>query len=190
MTSQHPALGIDYGEARIGIAATDPVGIMAHPVETIHRHKTDGVTRIVQLVQERGIRTLVLGIPVRMDGTEGTAAAKVRAFGRELAAALPGLPMVFMDECLTTVIAQEKLHAAGKKEKSFRPIIDRWPPWKSSTRGLIPRWAETANGAVPRRNPCFTRLRNSALPSSSAGPFRRQAETPSATGPGAFPATR
>ena len=72
MTSQHPALGIDYGEARIGIAATDPVGIMAHPVETIHRHKTDGVTRIVQLVQERGIRTLVLGIPVRMDGTEGT----------------------------------------------------------------------------------------------------------------------
>ena len=112
MTSQHPALGIDYGEARIGIAATDPVGIMAHPVETIHRHKTDGVTRIVQLVQERGIRTLVLGIPVRMDGTE-------------LAAALPGLPMVFMDECLTTVIAQEKLHAAGKKEKSFRPIIDQ-----------------------------------------------------------------
>ena len=78
MTSQHPALGIDYGEARIGIAATDPVGIMAHPVETIHRHKTDGVTRIVQLVQERGIRTLVLGIPVRMDGTEGTAAAKAR----------------------------------------------------------------------------------------------------------------
>jgi putative Holliday junction resolvase len=185
MTSQHPALGIDYGEARIGIAATDPVGIMAHPVETIHRHKTDGVTRIVQLVQERGIRTLVLGIPVRMDGTEGTAAAKVRAFGRELAAALPGLPMVFMDECLTTVIAQEKLHAAGKKEKSFRPIIDQVAAVE-----ILNTWLETANGAVPRRNPCFTRLRNSALPSSSAGPFRRQAETPSATGPGAFPATR
>ena len=63
MTSQHPALGIDYGEARIGIAATDPVGIMAHPVETIHRQQTDAVTRIVQIVQERGIRTLVLGLP-------------------------------------------------------------------------------------------------------------------------------
>ena len=71
MTSPHPALGIDYGEARIGIAATDPVGIMAHPVETIHRHQTDGISRIVQLVQKRGIRTLVLGLPVRMDGTEG-----------------------------------------------------------------------------------------------------------------------
>ena len=116
MTSPHPALGIDYGEARIGIAATDPVGIMAHPVETIHRHQTDGISRIVQLVQERGIRTLVLGLP---------AAAKVRAFGRELAAALPGLPLIFMDECLTTVIAQEKLHAAGKKAKNFRPIIDQ-----------------------------------------------------------------
>ena len=121
MTSQHPALGIDYGEARIGIAATDPVGIMAHPVETIHRRQTDAVTRIVQIVQERGIRTLVLGLPVRMDGTEGSAAVKVRAFGRELSAALP----VFMDECLTTVIAQEKLHAAGKKTKSFRPVIDQ-----------------------------------------------------------------
>ena len=125
MTSPHPALGIDYGEARIGIAATDPAGIMAHPVETIHRHRTDGVSRIVQLVRERGIRTLVLGLPVRMDGTEGAAAAKVRAFGRELAASLPDLPLVFTDECLTTVIAREKLHAAGKKEKNFRPIIDQ-----------------------------------------------------------------
>ena len=42
-----------------------------------------------------------------------------------LIAALPGLPIVFMDECLTTVIAQEKLHAAGKKAKIFRPVIDQ-----------------------------------------------------------------
>lgn len=125
MTDQHPALGIDYGEARIGIAATDPVGIMAHPVETIHTQQTDPVARIAAIVRERGIRTLVLGIPVRMDGTEGTAAAKVHAFGETLRTALPGLPMIFIDECLTTVIAQEKLHAAGKKAKQFRPIIDQ-----------------------------------------------------------------
>lgn len=121
----HPALGIDYGEARIGIAATDPVGIMAHPVETIHRHQTDTIPRIVQIVKERGIRTLVLGLPVRMNGEEGTSAAKVRAFGQELSAALPELPLVFMNELLTTVIAQEKLHAAGKKAKNFRSIIDQ-----------------------------------------------------------------
>lgn len=121
----HPALGIDYGEARIGIAATDPVGIMAHPVETIHRHQTDPIPRIVQIVKERGIRTLVLGLPVRMNGEEGTSAAKVRAFGQELSTALPELPLVFMNELLTTVIAQEKLHAAGKKAKNFRSIIDQ-----------------------------------------------------------------
>lgn len=125
MTSPHPALGIDYGEARIGIAATDPVGIMAHPVETIHRHQTDGISRIVHLVQERGIRTLVLGLPVRMDGTEGTAAAKVRSFGRELAAALPGLPLIFMDECLTTVIAQENCTPPAKKQKTSAPSSTR-----------------------------------------------------------------
>lgn len=125
MTSPHPALGIDYGEARIGIAATDPVGIMAHPVETIHRHQTDGISRIVQLVQERGIRTLVLGLPVRMDGTEGTAATKVRAFGRELTAALPGLPLIFMDECLTTVIAQENCTPLAKRQKTSAPSSTR-----------------------------------------------------------------
>ena len=117
MTPQHPALGIDYGEARIGIAATDPVGIMAHPVETIHRHKTDGVTRIVQLVQERGIRTLVLGIPVRMDGTEGTAAAKVRAFGKELAAAL---------EALKKENPEVKLQLDVDKKAEFGVIVGIW----------------------------------------------------------------
>ena len=125
MTSPHPALGIDYGEARIGIAATDPVGIMAHPVETIHRHQTDGISRIVQLVQKRGIRTLVLGLPVRMDGTEGTAAAKVRAFGRELAAALPGLPLIFMDECLTPSLRRKNCTPPGKRQKTSAPSSTR-----------------------------------------------------------------
>ncbi len=125
MMNRHPALGIDYGAARIGIAATDPVGIMAHPVETIHRAKTDPLARIVAIVKERGIRTLVLGLPVRMNGEEGSAATKVRAFGEQLRAALPSLPLIYMDECLTTVIAHEKLHAAGKKAKDFKPIVDQ-----------------------------------------------------------------
>ena len=80
----HPALGIDYGEARIGIAATDACGILAHPVESIHLQRTEPLERIATLVAERGIRTLVLGLPLRMDGTEGTACAKVRAFGEKL----------------------------------------------------------------------------------------------------------
>ena len=88
----HPALGIDYGEARIGIAATDACGILAHPVESIHLQRTEPLERIATLVKDRGIRTLVLGLPLRMDGTEGTACAKVRAFGGKLHARLPELP--------------------------------------------------------------------------------------------------
>lgn len=121
----HPALGIDYGEARIGIAATDACGILAHPVESIHLRHTEPISRIRELVQQKGIRTLVLGLPLRLDGTEGTACAKVRAFGEKLRAALPKLPLLYVDEFLTTTAAQEKLHQAGKKAKNFKPIIDQ-----------------------------------------------------------------
>ncbi len=121
----HPALGIDYGQARIGIAATDPCGILAHPVESIHLAKTEPLARITELVQQKGIRTLVLGLPLRLDGTEGTACEKVRAFGQKLAARFPELPLVYVDEFLTTTVAQEKLHQAGKKAKNFKPIIDQ-----------------------------------------------------------------
>ena len=117
----HPALGIDYGEARIGIAATDACGILAHPVESIHLRHTEPIARIRELVQQKGIRTLVLGL----DGTEGTACTKVRAFGEKLRAALPELPLLYVDEFLTTTAAQEKLHQAGKKAKNFKPIIDQ-----------------------------------------------------------------
>lgn len=121
----HPALGIDYGEARIGIAATDACGILAHPVESIHLRHTEPIARIRELVQQKGICTLVLGLPLRLDGTEGTACTKVRAFGEKLHAALPELPLLYVDEFLTTTAAQEKLHQAGKKAKNFKPIIDQ-----------------------------------------------------------------
>lgn len=121
----HPALGIDFGMARIGIAATDACGILAHPVESIHRDKTDPIRRIGELIRERGIRTLVLGLPLRLDGTEGSACEKVRAFGAQLSRAFPDLPLLYADEFLTTSMAQEKLHQAGKKAKDFRPIIDQ-----------------------------------------------------------------
>lgn len=121
----HPALGIDYGQARIGIAATDPCGILAHPVESIHLAKTEPLKRIAELVEQKGIRSLVLGLPLRLDGTEGTACEKVRSFGKKLREKFPELPLIYVDEFLTTTVAQEKLHKAGKKAKDFKPIIDQ-----------------------------------------------------------------
>lgn len=123
--SPHPALGIDHGDARIGVAATDDFGILAHPVETIDRAKTDPVSRIAELVERRKIRTLVVGLPLRMDGSEGDSAAKVRAFADLLRERLPAIPLVFVDESLTTSAAAAKLREAGRKAKHQKSIIDQ-----------------------------------------------------------------
>ena len=123
--SPHPALGIDYGEARIGVAATDDFGILAHPVETIDRAKVDALQRIRQLVEIRRIRTLVVGLPLRMDGSEGDSAAKVRDFARQLHEQAPTIPLVFVDESLTTSSAAAKLREAGRKARDQKAIIDQ-----------------------------------------------------------------
>lgn len=123
--SPHPALGIDHGDARIGIAATDDFGILAHPVETIDRSKVDAVARIALLAEHRKIRTLVLGLPVRMDGSEGDSAAKVRAFAGLLRERVPGIPLVFVDESLSTASAAAKLREAGRKARQQKAVIDQ-----------------------------------------------------------------
>jgi len=123
--SPHPALGIDYGAARIGVAATDEFGIMAHPVETVPVDGGRSISRIAELAAMRKIKTLVVGLPLRLDGTEGSSAENVRRFAKELSNALPVLPMVFVDETYTTQTASEKLREAGKKAHKQKGIIDQ-----------------------------------------------------------------
>lgn len=124
-SSPHPALGIDYGDARIGIAASDPVGIMAHPVETIHLQKEDPFARIAALITQRGIKTLVVGLPCHLDGREGESAQKVRRFVAQLQEQHPLLPIHLIDEAYTTVTAAAKLHEAGKNAKRQKALIDQ-----------------------------------------------------------------
>jgi len=123
--SPHPALGIDHGDARIGIAATDDFGILAYPVETIEQSKGEVLERIAQLAEGRKTRTLVLGLPLRMDGSEGDSAAKVRAFAGRLSERLPLIPVVFVDETLTTSNAAAKLREAGRNAKQQKSLIDQ-----------------------------------------------------------------
>jgi putative Holliday junction resolvase len=137
----HPALGIDHGDTRIGIAATDVCGILAHPVETIDRTRREPISRIAELVQLRRIRTLVLGLPFRMDGSEGTAAAKVRAFAELLRQRLPDLPLVFVDETLTTAAAAAKLRQSGRKACRHKPIIDQ-----AAAVEILNHWLDTQAG--------------------------------------------
>ena len=120
-----PALGIDYGEARIGVAATDPLGILAHPVETISCTQGDPIARLVELTKQRGIQTLVLGFPYRIDGREGTATQKVRAFAQRLTEALPHTPLHLVDERLSTCVAHQKMQESGRKAKNRKHVIDQ-----------------------------------------------------------------
>ena len=121
----HPILAIDHGDARIGLAATDEFGIGTHPVETIDCRKTEIIPRILEIIAERKIQAVVLGLPLRMDGTEGTSSKKVRKFGEELESKLNGIPLTFFDERFTTVTASEKLRSAGRKAKQQKDVIDQ-----------------------------------------------------------------
>lgn len=121
------ALALDYGEARIGVARSDDLGLMAHPVETVPAQpRSAALARIVSLVATFRSEKLVVGLPVREDGTEGTAATKVRRFAEALARLLPAeFPIHFHDEYRSTSEAKEQLRAAGRKEKHQRAIIDQ-----------------------------------------------------------------
>lgn len=120
-------LGIDFGEARIGVAGSDEIGLMAHPVETVHvREIADPIARIVEICAQRRSDLVVVGMPYRMDGTAGTAAEKVEKFIKKLREVLPEeVEIVTHDERLTTVEAQAQLHAAGRTVKNSREVIDQ-----------------------------------------------------------------
>ena len=118
------ALGIDLGEARIGLAISDELGMLAHPLETITVKAVDPLARIAEIVSRDKVTTIVLGLPRNMDGTYGPAAEKARAFAEKLRERTT-CPIKMWDERLTTVAAQKSLHAAGKNTKQSRSIIDQ-----------------------------------------------------------------
>jgi len=121
------ALGIDYGDVRIGLAVSDELGMMAHPLETVETKKVESPeTRIAEVARERRIEKIIVGLPVRMDGSEGTAVKKVKAFTERLRARVDKrIEIIFVDERLSTVEAQRALQEAGKDERASRAIIDQ-----------------------------------------------------------------
>jgi putative Holliday junction resolvase len=106
-------LGVDYGTVRVGLAVSDPGRTFAFPLAT---HERQGPARDGEyfraLVKEEEVAGLVVGLPVHLDGREGTKAAEARAFGAWLAE-VTGLPVVYWDERFTTAEAEAALWAAG-----------------------------------------------------------------------------
>ena len=119
----NPILGIDFGRARIGVAISDELHLLAHPLETIPANKA-AVARIAQLARERQVARLVVGIPKLMSGRIGIAAEEVMRFVEELRAAVP-CEVVTWDERLTTVAAERALRDAGKKTRATRGYVDQ-----------------------------------------------------------------
>lgn len=117
-------LGIDFGSSRIGIAISDDLGMLAHPLETIH-NDSGFLSRLRQIVLEKGVSRIVVGIPRNMDGSYGPAAEKAKLFLSELKREFAGVQLIAWDERLTTVEAQRLLHAAGRDIKKSRPVIDQ-----------------------------------------------------------------
>ncbi len=143
-TPIHPALGIDHGDARIGIAATDDFGILAHPVSTLEVADGDPIEAIARLVDARRIRTLVLGLPLRSDGSEGDAAAKVRRFGTALQQRLANLPLHYVDESFSTLTAAAKLREAGRQAKHQKSVIDQ-----AAAVEILNTWMQSQPSEIP-----------------------------------------
>jgi putative holliday junction resolvase len=117
-------LGVDPGDARIGVASSDPSGILATPVETVPRGDGD-LDRLARLVEELGAVRVYVGLPRSLSGGEGPSAGKVRTFARDLAARLDPVPVRLCDERLSTVTAESQLRSQGRKGKKRRAVVDQ-----------------------------------------------------------------
>ncbi len=116
-------LGLDPGEARIGVARSDPSGFLATPVETVRRGRGD-VARLRRLVEDNEAVEVVVGLPRSLSGREGPAAAKVREFAAVLARQIAPVHVRLCDERLTTVSAESMLRDRGRKGQDRRSVVD------------------------------------------------------------------
>jgi putative pre-16S rRNA nuclease len=117
-------IGVDVGDVRIGVARSDPSGLIATPVETVRRGKGD-LARLRELTAEDEAVEVVVGLPRSLSGGEGPSAAKVREFAARIAEAVAPVPVRLCDERLSTVTAEAVLRGQGKKGQKRRAVVDQ-----------------------------------------------------------------
>ena len=117
-------MGIDYGDARTGLAVSDAMNILVGEAWTVNQWDANTLAdEIIRQAVARGVERFVLGLPKNMDGTEGARAEKCREFAA-LLAGKTDIPIVMWDERRSSVEAHAILHANGKKEKKPRKTVD------------------------------------------------------------------
>lgn len=120
-------LGVDVGDVRVGLARSDLDGLIATPVETLARESA--LAGVLSEAEESEAKAIMVGLPRSLNGSEGPAAQKARAFADELVAALAqrGLEasVHLVDERLTTVSAHRAMHASGRRGRRHREVVDQ-----------------------------------------------------------------
>jgi putative pre-16S rRNA nuclease len=138
-------LGIDVGQVRVGVAISDPDGILASPLVTLRRDLTategkipEDIAEIARLVRTHESVGVVVGLPIRLSGEEGPAASGVRAYSEQLDFAIRPVPISLTDERMTTVVASRRLAERGVKGKRQRAVVDQ-----AAAVEILQRWLDT-----------------------------------------------
>ena len=125
-------LGVDVGKVRVGVAVSDPDGILATPLVTVSRDTgtvppavPSDIAELVRLVGEHEVVGIVVGLPVRLNGAEGPAAIDIRAYAGRLAEAVGTVPVFLADERMSTVVATRRLAERGVRGKRQRAVVDQ-----------------------------------------------------------------
>jgi putative pre-16S rRNA nuclease len=119
----HPILAVDWGERRIGLAATDALGIAVHGLPTlVRKNRATDLAAFDELFRARGVKTLLVGRPLHMDGSEGRSTRLAEQFARTLANRSK-LPLVLRDERLTSVEGAERAGAGGDVDRASAVIL-------------------------------------------------------------------
>lgn len=117
-------LAIDLGSARVGVARCDPDGLLASPLATVARGRGDAAA-LAALAAEQGAMEVIVGLPTRLSGRPGAAAAEAWAFAETLAARLAPVPVRLVDERFTTVLAHDALRQGGRGSRQRRTEVDK-----------------------------------------------------------------
>ncbi|MGH3712445.1 MAG: Holliday junction resolvase RuvX [Micromonosporaceae bacterium] len=122
-------IGVDVGKVRIGLAASDPDGLLATPVRTVARATRRGdsndLVEIADVVREYDAVEVVVGLPVTLAGQEGQAAGEVRQFAERLARIVAPIPVCLADERMSTVVATRRLSERGVRGRRRRTVVDQ-----------------------------------------------------------------
>ncbi len=118
-------LGVDYGDARIGLSVSDELETLASPLVTLKSESMrKNIDAVAKVAAEEKVSRIVIGLPLNMDGSEGARASKTRSFGRVLEK-VSGLPVEYFDERLTSVEAEEIMESVGVKKNKRKNLVDR-----------------------------------------------------------------